>query len=299
VVILNVRYPDGSSRRFRFETTFTFGTSKTSGVMLDIPGVDAEVLTINVADPDVTIGKCAFRFGAVYLNDWSVDADFVHVLHVGDQLRFAGHLALFELVAGTPLEVRRYFGEEPRDPDTAETELLVAMREEPESGEAREVYADWLDVKGRCSEAEFVRLQWLSKQRKVLDPEAFSSEWMSHQTRAVQLRLRDLAQLSDPERRALVSRPTVLCSSVTCERRWDALPTDPESDLVRACKACNKDVEFCSTIEQLAAAGRRRRPAAVDPIVVPEIAHEAWHYPNRDFDEPTNPLLPPYVAPDD
>ena len=91
----------------------------------------------------------------------------------------------------------------------------------------------------------------------------------------------------------------MICRRPECERRWDALPTNPESDLLRACKTCSRRVEFCSSIEQITAAGQRRRPVAVDPIVVPETAGEAWHDPNRDFDEPTNPRLPPYIAPDD
>jgi uncharacterized protein (TIGR02996 family) len=239
----------------------------------------------------VRIGTLSTPAPMVRLNGETVDTDFVHVLHVGDEVFVLGHTLMFELVEGTPDDVRRFTGETPRVLDTTELDLLAALRADPADAVAHEVYADWLDEQGRGGEAEFVRLQWLPRGRAKLDPEDFSSEWMSHDPRAVQLRLRDLSPLMEPFRRALVSQPAVLCRRPKCTARWVQLRLDEASDLVRWCAECHGGVELCSTFDDVQERSRRRLPIAVDPGLVAERARLAFEFPDRDFDEPTQPRL--------
>ncbi|MBA2543779.1 MAG: TIGR02996 domain-containing protein [Deltaproteobacteria bacterium] len=291
MVVVKVRYPDGRTKRLRFDRTFTIGTISNSDVSLEHAGHQVQT-AIAIADPDVRLDVRGRSVITLRLNDWHVDPDFVHVLHVGDRLQLADHLIVFELVAGTAEEVRRALGESSRDPDVAEAEILAALRADPTDAMVREVYADWLDGHERCNEAEFVRLQWLPDGKRVTDNEAFSSEWMSHQPQAIRLRLRDLAQLSDPSRRALVSRPTVLCrhTSEPCPRIWDAFALTPV-DTTRSCATCKHDVEFCSTLQDVSELGFQAMPVALDPFLVAETARDAYYSLHRDFDEPTNPVF--------
>jgi uncharacterized protein (TIGR02996 family) len=300
VVVVTIKYPPGGRvERRRFDRTFTIGTITGSDLVLDQTGPAVQI-TIAIADPDVRLDIHGKGVITLRLNDWPVDPDFVHVLHVGDKLRLADHLITFEFVAGTAEELRRALGERSREPDAAEAEILAALRADPADAVAREVYADWLDGHERCNEAEFVRLQWLPDGIRVTDNEAFSSEWMSHQPQAIRLRLRDLAQLSDPRRRALVSRPTVLCRRVDrapdrppvpCQRTWDAFELTAV-DTTRHCTTCNNDVEFCSTFEELSERGDEEMPVALDPFLVAEAARDAYYNLSRDFDnEPTNPPI--------
>ncbi len=290
MVVVKVRYLDARTQRLRFGRTFTIGTIPGSDVALDgIRTSVQEQISIVVADPDVTLG--VHRKGTVWLNEWPVDPDFVHVLHVGDKIKLANQWVLVELVAGTAEEVRRALGESSREPDAAEAEILAALRADPADPMAREVYADWLDGHERCNEAEFVRLQWLPDGKRVTDNEAFSSEWMSHQPQAIRLRLRDLAQLSDPRRRALVSRPTVLCRHPEpCPRTWDAFALTAV-DTIRSCATCKHDVEFCSTLHDVSELGLEAMPVALDPFLVAETARDAYYSIHHDFAEPTDPLI--------
>lgn len=287
VVVVTVRFPDRASRRFRFERTFTIGSLPGSDLLLPDTAHQVQV-TIAVFDPDVRLEIADTHVRTLRLNGWPVDPDFVHVLHVGDKVEIADHAIVFDLVAGTPAEVRRWFGEQSREPDPAEHEILAALRADPADPDAREVYADWLDGHERCGEAELVRLQWLPTSKYVTDSTAFSSEWMSHQPQAMRFRLRDLAQLSDPGRRALVSRPTVLCGRQQCHRRWEQFELTG-LDVTRHCTSCKQDVEFCSTFEALAELGVERLPVALDPILVAERAREAYYRRSQE-DEPTNPV---------
>lgn len=287
MVVVSVKAQGGTTHRWRFERTFTIGTRPGSDLSLGTAAlIDQVELTIVIADPDVRLDLTGAP--SVNLNHWNVDPDFVHVLHVGDTIELADHEILLELVAGTALEVQRVFGEVPTIPDASEAEVLAALRADPADPVAREVYADWLDSHERCAEAELVRLQWLPDGKRVVDPEAFSSEWMSHQPRAIQLRLRDLAQVTDPGRRALASRPAMICRDQTCERRWENLAVLP-LDTKRYCARCDQHVDFCSTLDDLSERGTRHHPVAIDPILVHEVAVHAYHHPN-DFDEETNPL---------
>jgi uncharacterized protein (TIGR02996 family) len=295
VVVLTVMFPDRKTRRLVFSESFTIGTAKDSELVLATPALAAgRVLTIDVYGPDVRIGRIYMQT-QLRINGEIVDKDFVHVLHVGDQLTVLGHQLTFELVDGTPDDVKRFTGETSREPGAAELDLIAALRADPADGSVREVYADWLDEHGRAGEAEFVRLQWLERKNAVTDTEAFSSAWMSHQPRAVLLRLRDLSPLLEPARRALVSRPTVMCPRTGCTTRWEQLrPAD--SDLRRSCETCRETVVLCSSIDDIQDRGRRRLPIAIDPCLIAERARLAFEFPYRDFDEPTNPLV---VVPND
>ncbi len=287
MVVVRIK-TDGRTRRLRFDRTFTLGTTPGCDVFLGAWRHDVAV-TVTVADPDVRLDPSP-EIWSLTLNDYDVDSDFVHVLHVGDKLGLAHHEILFELVAGTPLEVRRVLGEAPTAPDPAEQEVLEALRADPADPVAREVYADWLDMHERCSEAELVRLQWLPDGKRVTDPAAFSSEWMSHQSRAIQLRLRDLAQLSDPARRALSSRPMMMCRYEGCPQRWEALEIR-DTDTIRYCGRCKGTVEFCSTFARLSSRGNLRLPVAVDPILVHEVATRTYYHPTDELEEPTDPFI--------
>lgn len=287
-MVVKVRYPDGRTERFQFGATFSVGTPTDSHIHIDAHGHVFQHWIV-IAEPDVRLdpGPSVLRW--LRLNHWEVDPDFVHVLHVGDVLQVADHVLLFELVAGTPYETQRYFGEVSREPDPAEEEVLAALRADPADAQAREVYADWLDGHERCGEAELVRLQWLPDGKRITDTEAFSSEWMSHQPQAIRLRLRDLAQLSDPGRRALTSRPTVVCRRAACHRRWELFDITGV-DTTRYCGSCERDVQFCSEFDQLAEAGAAGAPVALDPLLVEDAARQA--YDQEGFDEPTMPIHP-------
>lgn len=288
MVVVKVRYPDGRSERFRFGAAFSIGTPPDSHIHVQAHGQVFQYWIV-IEDPDVRLDPGPGRALSLRLNHWDVDPDFVHVLHVGDRLQIVDHAILFELVAGTPLEVQRYFGEVSREPDPAEQEVLEALRADPADPVAREVYADWLDGRERCGEAELVRLQWLPDGKRITDTEAFSSEWMSHQPQAIRLRLRDLAQLSDPRRRALISRPTVLCRRATCHRRWEQFAVTG-ADTTRHCGACQRDVEFCSDFDQLADCAIAGVPVALDPLLVEDAARQAYYH--ETFEEPTTPIQP-------
>jgi uncharacterized protein (TIGR02996 family) len=299
VVVVTVTYPDRKTRRQVFAESFTVGTAGDSDLVLAMPQLAAgRVLTIDVFGPDVRIGRIHMQT-SLRLNSERVDKDFVHVLHVGDELEVLGHTLTFELVEGTPDDVKRFTGEVSREPVAAELDLLAALRADPEDAAAREVYADWLDEHGRSGEAEFVRLQWLARENAVTDTEAFSSAWMSHQPRAVLLRLRDLSPLVEPARRALVSRPTVMCRRTGCTSQWERLKPDGDSDLVRWCATCESAVEMCSTIDDIQDRSRKKLPVAIDPGLVAERARIAYDFPYRDFDDPTVPRLMAVTDDDD
>lgn len=153
--------------------------------------------------------------------------------------------------AGEDHEVEQYATEE-----SAEHELVTALRRDPRDAETRQVYADWLEQHGFETRAKFLRIEGGAAdeaEREVV--------------------LHALAAETPLDRlwRAVTSRAPLECDAVNfayhCPKRWDAL-TPTRSDVVRHCSVCAKPVYFCATLDEVRARGARRECVAIDASLV-------------------------------
>ncbi len=129
--------------------------------------------------------------------------------------------------------------------DAVEGALVTSIRREPSDLQTRRVYADWLEEHGDASRAAFLRAEVDDATDEEVGPLA---------------RPRDLAW------RAVVSRAPIarhVDFTFECPERWDALaPT--ETDGVRHCATCARNVYFCASLEQARARGREGQCIAID-----------------------------------
>lgn len=148
--------------------------------------------------------------------------------------------------------------------DEAERRLLDEIRERPADPDLRIVYADWLDERGQPARAEFLRTQ-LATQRATTASDPVFVE--------ASRRLAELAPLVGDGWRARVAQVFIQCApksehdiammraryqappveevafELVCPMRWENLaPTPHES--VRMCGACNREVTYCTSIDQ-------------------------------------------------
>lgn len=149
-----------------------------------------------------------------------------------------------------------------------EARFLAMIRETPDDDTPRLVYADWLEGNGDHERADFLRTLC-----KLGRPDL-------HKKKAVQLqaRLVKIARPSDAAWRSLVARPPVEYCPVEfrfkCPKRWTALtPTD--RDDVRHCGACERDVYFCASLDEVRRHATLGDCVAFDPVFA-GAAHVAY-----------------------
>jgi len=144
----------------------------------------------------------------------------------------------------------------PADPDTpVEMKFVLAVRDHPDDLGMRMVYADWLEERGLVGKAEVVRL--------LAEPPAEGTPAMA--------RLRDAVEGLPADWVATISRaPIEKCDvrfQLKCPRSWDALATTDLAD-VRHCGHCDKQVFFCSSLEDVRDRGHRGQCVAFSPKLV-------------------------------
>jgi uncharacterized protein (TIGR02996 family) len=148
-----------------------------------------------------------------------------------------------------------WFPAPPLDP--VEERLIAAIAGRDHA--SRVVYADWLEERGELARAEFLRIQDRLIGTSPDDP-VF---------RAGRERLEELARGIELEWRFAVGRPAIEgCRAVQlrCPGEWGALATTGRED-VRFCKACDRQVFYCDTIEQARTYVRLGDRVALDPAL--------------------------------
>jgi uncharacterized protein (TIGR02996 family) len=125
------------------------------------------------------------------------------------------------------------------DADTpVEQRFLLQLRDTPNDLEMRMVFADWLEERGFVNKAEVVRL--------LADPPIDGSE-------AMRL-LRQASQYLPPDWLAIVSRSPIERCAVSfafkCPLKWDALAST-DAPTIRHCDRCDRQVHFCSSLDQV------------------------------------------------
>lgn len=143
----------------------------------------------------------------------------------------------------------------PEAEDPVEARLLDDLATGDE--EARTVYADWLEGKGRLDRAEFLRLQPKLNALRPTHPDFATTT----------ARLRALAAEIDPGWRMKVARPPVegcrVAPELRCTMDWSALAPTARPD-VRSCGACKQAVHYCTTEDEALAQARRGHCVVLD-----------------------------------
>jgi len=140
--------------------------------------------------------------------------------------------------------------------DATELRLLAAIAQRDET--SRIVYADWLEDQGEAVRAEFLRAQDLLVATAVDDP----------LFRERSDRMRELAAAIDVSWRYKVARPLIEnCMAVEfeCPRDWGSLATTEKRN-VRYCGSCEKQVFYCSTVDDARRHTQRGHCVAVDIV---------------------------------
>src|SRR5689334_13819656 len=110
------------------------------------------------------------------------------------------------------------------------------------------VYADLLEARGEGDRAEMVRLQ-----------ESFGAGAIDARR---EMRLRVLAPTVDPEWRARITRCGIEgCDAASCPSRWEVLDEDDDR-YVRHCTTCDREVFFCTSLDDVRARGEAGELAA-------------------------------------
>jgi uncharacterized protein (TIGR02996 family) len=121
-------------------------------------------------------------------------------------------------------------------PDADEQQFLVTLRSRPSDEEARMVYADWLEERGRSADASFVR---------------GVEKYPETQT---------LVSTSALDWRAITCRERAECGRRDCPRTWDTFAPSSTDERLRQCNPCHKTVRYCADrAEQRACAARGER----------------------------------------
>jgi uncharacterized protein (TIGR02996 family) len=164
--------------------------------------------------------------------------------------------------------------------DEVEAGFLKLLREAPEDDTTRLVYADWLEGEGERERADFLRTVC-----KLAAPSV-------HRKKAPMLRERliKLSSASEAAWRALVARPPIeRCGfelRFRCPKRWTALAPTATPD-VRRCGTCDRDVHFCTSIDEVRLHGQLGDCVAFDPAL--RSAEAAYAY-DRERPGPAYPL---------
>ncbi len=139
-----------------------------------------------------------------------------------------------------------------------EQEFLALIHERPHDEALRQVFADWLEEAGD-ERAEFFRIDARLDQLEPGHPER----------RDLLLRWRELREGLPSEWQRLLSRSVVENCGLSlhpCPQRWNSLDATPAAG-VRHCWACDRDVHYCQSIDELHAHARRGHCVAIDPQV--------------------------------
>jgi uncharacterized protein (TIGR02996 family) len=140
---------------------------------------------------------------------------------------------------------------------TDERAFFQMIAAEPANDGVRLVYADWLEEQGAADQAAFLRLEAKLAQTPVTDRDFFP---LNREFRALHARV-------DPLWLAKLDRTDIencfIQFEVPCPKRWERLePTD--TDTVRFCEKCGKNVYHCSTVAEARAQALEDRCVAVD-----------------------------------
>lgn len=144
--------------------------------------------------------------------------------------------------AMAPVEEWEDIGKTALDPDTPiEQRFLLRLGDQPNDLEMRAVFADWLDERGQRDKAELLRLV-----SGAQPPDA--------------ARVAALARQVDPVWRAIVSRAAIdRCDArfaFRCPLRWESLASTDDAR-VRRCGTCQREVYFCTDLDEVQLRGRR------------------------------------------
>ena len=120
------------------------------------------------------------------------------------------------------------------------------------------VYADLLESRGEHAKAEMLRLQ------ETFDPDLLDEKR--------EKRLRVLVSEIEPEWRAQHARRAIdgcdqIRWSIQCPKKWESLASTTDAE-VRLCGTCNREVFFCTTIEDVRLRGEARQCVAFDASLV-------------------------------
>jgi uncharacterized protein (TIGR02996 family) len=145
-----------------------------------------------------------------------------------------------------------------------EQDFLQQIRERPHDEAIRLVFADWLEEAGD-PRAEFLRVDAQLAQMDRADP-------------AYEVRLfhwRDLRDGLPADWQLLLGRSVVEncgLKLLPCPQKWNDLDATPH-DGVRRCWACERNVHYCQSMDELHAHARRGDCVAVDPRI-PHLARD-------------------------
>lgn len=136
--------------------------------------------------------------------------------------------------------------------DPTEQTLVAQLRANPQDGEARLVYGDWLEERGLNAKAQIVKL------REHLDTfmhvNATTLEW-----------------------RVITARtPIEHCILNKCPKYWDALVASPGQDYTRTCERCQQVVRYCTDKTDVRHAAWERLPVVFD-AALDRVAAHAWY----------------------
>lgn len=138
-----------------------------------------------------------------------------------------------------------------------EKPFLRQLMADPDDLETRLVYADWLDERGDCDRAEFLRLEC-----DLIRLEPTDLRYLK-----LNERYQELHSRLDPRWLAMLDRTPIdncrMQSEFRCPRRWEYL--QPGSNpRVRWCETCSKEVYHCRTIEQARELAQQGHCLAID-----------------------------------
>src|SRR5712691_639088 len=140
---------------------------------------------------------------------------------------------------------------------TDEQAFLRMIVAEPDNDGAKLVYADWLEEQGDADRAAFLRLESRLAQTPVTDTNFY----------LLNAQFRGLHDRLDPDWLALIDRTEIencfIKFEVPCPKRWEQLHAT-ETDAVRFCETCRKNVYHCPTIDAARDHARDGHCVAVD-----------------------------------
>ncbi len=238
-LMVTVRVHSGSERRrARLVNSLVFGRGQSCDVILNSGKVSREHLRLQLEGGVVHFTDLGSANGTFLNGARAQKGELASgaVLRIGD--------------ADLSLEPPLHFGEEERSMQQGVQDDVPGTRE---------VYADWLEARGREDEARYLRLELSLREAPA---QAFATQF---------LEFRELSDRVALEFRAVVSRPMVEgCEPrdhhrfvFKCPRRWSALALtdDPR---VRHCDACSKPVYFSANVDEAMDHARRGECVAVD-----------------------------------
>jgi uncharacterized protein (TIGR02996 family) len=138
-----------------------------------------------------------------------------------------------------------------------ERPFLRQIIADPHDLNPRLVYADWLEERGECEQAEFLRLECDLIRLPPTEPHYLQLNDRYHQLHAG----------LDPKWLALLDRTDIdncrLKFGFRCPLRWERLRVT-DDDRVRFCNSCKQEVHHCHSIDEARTEAQAGRCVAVD-----------------------------------